>query len=84
MRKKPRGSVARRKIAAKVAKIGYRRVFTHAELATRWRISREQLFRLRENGFVPFFTPPDSKKHFYPVDGILALERTLSKRRDSH
>ena len=84
MSKKPRGSVARRKFATKVAEIGYRRVFTHAELATRWRISRAQLFRLREKGFVPFFTPPDGKKHFYPLDDILALERTLSKGRNSH
>jgi len=84
MSKKPRGSVARRKFATKVAENGYRRVFTHAELATRWRVSRTQLYRLRKKGFVPFFTSPDSKKHFYPLDDILALERTLTKRRDSH
>jgi len=81
-RTKP-GSRNRRDFAIKMAEVGYRRVLTHDELCRRWRISRSQLTRLRNQGRVPFFTPPDTRRYLYPLDSITVLEKALDKGGDT-
>jgi hypothetical protein len=48
--------------------------FTQKELAKRWRITEATVVNIRNNGDLPFFTPPGSSRVLYPVEAILDIE----------
>lgn len=59
--------------------------WTQKELAIRWRVSESTVKSYRDNGDIPFFSPPGSSRVLYPKDDILTIEAdnlTLRKKEE--
>ncbi len=49
--------------------------FTQKQLSERWHFSQGTLINWRNQGKLPFFQVPGTRKVLYPVDGILECEQ---------
>ena len=50
--------------------------FTQQELAKRWRVSEATIKKIRDNGGIPYFLPPNSSRVLYPRDEIIIVEQS--------
>lgn len=53
---------------------------TQKELAERWRVSQGTIINLRQQGKLPFFHIPGSKKILYPLESIIRIEQENSTK----
>ena len=48
--------------------------FTQKELAERWKVSEGTLKKIRDNGGISYFFPPNSRRVLYPVEEVIRIE----------
>jgi len=58
--------------------IQQKKYLTQSELAERWRISPSSVRNWREKGHIPYLQFPGSSRIFYPLQGILEVERRFT------
>lgn len=55
-----------------------KKYLTQRELAERWRISPSSVKNWRDRGHIPYLQFPGSSRIFYPLQGILEVERQFT------
>lgn len=48
--------------------------FTQKELAQRWRVSEATIKKIRDEGGIPYFLPPNSTRVLYPRHEVVEIE----------
>lgn len=49
--------------------------FTQKELAERWRVTESTIKKIRDNGGISYFFPPNSSRVLYPKSEVIRVER---------